>query len=61
MKLVGIATLITFLVHAQTSEFNFGDYATDWDQLCSNHADIFPFECEVSNLIYFNISECPVI
>ena len=61
MKLVGIATLITVLVHAQTSELKFGDYATNWDQLCSNHADVFPIECEVSYPNYFDIFECTVI
>ena len=61
MKLVRIVTLITVLANAQTSEFNFGDYATNWDELCSNYADIFPSECEVRNPNYFYIFELLVI
>ena len=61
MKLIGTATLVTVLVLAQNPELKVGDYAKNWDELCSNYADVFPTECEVSNPNYFNIFVCPVI
>ena len=61
MNLIGTATLVIVLVLAQNPELKVGDYATNWDELCSNYANVFPSECEVRNPNYFYIFELLVI